>query len=322
MEYTKPPISIEAQIRKLKARGLIIEDENTAASYLTVISYYRLRAYTYPFQDNKDKTQDHRFRKEGIRLEDIMDLYRFDSELRSLIFRAIEKIEVAFRTGLVYIYSMETKSGYWYIDRTFFDDIPSSKTPTKSQYDELYEKICTEVERSRETFIKHYQEKYSVPKIPPAWMALEVSSFGSLSRLYELLKRSDVKKLVAKEFGLTEISILENWLRAISVLRNSCAHHSRIWNKRFAVKIKLPYNTLRDFLDAEIKNTVRNDSLFAVLCCIQYLLGCIDNQNGFAQDLQRIITGGGRLVSVKSMGFPACWQELSLWSPLNPPTMP
>jgi abortive infection bacteriophage resistance protein len=107
MEYTKPPISIEEQIRKLKARGLIIEDENTAASYLTMISYYRLRAYTYPFQENKDKTQDHRFRKEGIRFEDIMDLYRFDSELRSLIFRAIEKIEVAFRAKLVHIYSME-----------------------------------------------------------------------------------------------------------------------------------------------------------------------------------------------------------------------
>ena len=52
MKYIKPPLSISEQISKLKKRGLLFRDEAKAAHYLSNISYYRLRAYTYPFQDN------------------------------------------------------------------------------------------------------------------------------------------------------------------------------------------------------------------------------------------------------------------------------
>ncbi|MCO5231827.1 MAG: hypothetical protein M9958_11820 [Chitinophagales bacterium] len=56
MEYNKPPITIVEQIEKLKERGLHFISEEKAQNYLSNISYYRLRAYTYPFQDN---TIDH-----------------------------------------------------------------------------------------------------------------------------------------------------------------------------------------------------------------------------------------------------------------------
>jgi abortive infection bacteriophage resistance protein len=52
MKYIKLPISINRQIEKLKERGLLFDDETIAEHYLSNISYYRLRAYTYPFQDN------------------------------------------------------------------------------------------------------------------------------------------------------------------------------------------------------------------------------------------------------------------------------
>ena len=54
MKYKKTAISISEQIERLKQRGLNIEDEDKASHYLGNISYYRLRAYTYPFQNNKD----------------------------------------------------------------------------------------------------------------------------------------------------------------------------------------------------------------------------------------------------------------------------
>ena len=62
MKYTKQPLSFSEQIFKLKSRGLAINDEEKAVHYLSNISYYRLRAYTYPFQDNKDS--NHPFIKE------------------------------------------------------------------------------------------------------------------------------------------------------------------------------------------------------------------------------------------------------------------
>ena len=51
MKYQKKPLSIDKQIEKLEHRGLIFDDKNIAYEYLSNNSYYRLRAYTYPFQD-------------------------------------------------------------------------------------------------------------------------------------------------------------------------------------------------------------------------------------------------------------------------------
>jgi abortive infection bacteriophage resistance protein len=92
MKYQKPPLSIQQQIEKLKQRGLIFHDEEKAAHYLSNISYYRLRAYTYPFQDNHDP--NHPF-NQAVSFDDIIDIYVFDRRLRLLVFNSIEKIEIA-----------------------------------------------------------------------------------------------------------------------------------------------------------------------------------------------------------------------------------
>lgn len=74
-------------------------NEDAAFHYLQNISYYRLRAYTYPFQEN-EQGKNHYFTRPDITLENIIDLYRFDSKLRAIVFSAIEKIEVVFRTRI------------------------------------------------------------------------------------------------------------------------------------------------------------------------------------------------------------------------------
>ena len=93
MKYQKQPISIAEQIAKLEGRGLVFEDKNLATKYLNNISYYRLRAYTYPFQDNEEPSLDHQFTREGITFQDIIDLYVFDRRLRSLVFNELEKVD-------------------------------------------------------------------------------------------------------------------------------------------------------------------------------------------------------------------------------------
>lgn len=98
MEYTKTPISVEEQIEKLEKRGLNFSDKKSASEYLENISYYRLRAFTYPFQNNTDPEADHAFVRNDICFEDIIDLYVFDRRLRNLIFNELEKIEIAVRT--------------------------------------------------------------------------------------------------------------------------------------------------------------------------------------------------------------------------------
>jgi len=319
MKYTKQPFTISQQIEKLKSRGLIIDDETIAAEYLSIISYYRLRAYTYPFQYNNDEEKDHHFVRNDIHFSDIIDLYHFDSRLRSLIFNAIEKIEIAIRTRIIYEYAIETKDSHWYTDESLFrDDLYFSENSTGKKekifvYDELSDDIRYEIERSSEDFIKHYKSHYSAPELPPAWMTLEVLSLEILSRLYELLVKTDTKKSIAKWFGLMDVSIMENWLHSISVLRNYCAHHSRIWNRRFPVEVKLPYNTVHPFIGRDSIRTIYRNKIFAHLSCIKYLLDIINPNNHFKDNLIEIIKDGGKLHRIKDMGFPDDWKYFGVW---------
>ena len=61
MKFRKIPVSITDQITLLKSRGMVFHNEALAQAFLSAVSYYRLRAYTYPFQDNANP--DHPFIK-------------------------------------------------------------------------------------------------------------------------------------------------------------------------------------------------------------------------------------------------------------------
>ena len=303
--YNKKPLTIEQQISKLENRGLGFNDKALAANFLSNISYYRLRAYTYPFQDNTDPDNDHCFIRKNVFFKDIIDLYCFDRRLRSLVFNALEKIEVAARTKIIYTYSIATNDSHWYIDPDHFED--------EDDYEDLEDEMANDIDRSNEDFIKHYDNKYDEPEFPPSWMGLEVVSFGLLSKLYELLKKSDSKKEIAYQFGLCDIKIMENWFHAFANLRNCCAHHSRIWNRRFMVHIKMPYNTKQSFMDRDTIRGIKQNKLFALLSAIKYISDIISPDNSFKQNLIQLINDGGNLLNLKDMGFPDNWKYLSVW---------
>ena len=193
MFYSKPPVSVLDQIDKLKKRGLIFGNESLALSYLSDISYYRLRAYTYPFQDNTDP--NHTFIVK-ISFEEIIELYEFDRSLSHLVFEALEKIEIAMRTQIIYQWAMVNGS-HWQVNPSLY------RYPTG--YANLITSLQSEINRSNETFIEHYKKTYNNPAEPPSWMSLEVSSFGLLSQMFQNLKKGPEKLAVTKHFGLNEI---------------------------------------------------------------------------------------------------------------------
>lgn len=316
MKYEKQPLSIEAQIAKLEGRGLIFADKKLAAEYLNNISYYRLRAYTYPFQDNDDPCMDHQFIREDITFQDIIDLYVFDRRLRSLVFNELEKVEIAVRTKLSQIYSENTHNGLWYENANLFD--PAVVIPNREGeiiFDSIEYDIQEEVDRSRsnEDFIKHYYEQYDEPDMPPSWMTMEVISFGTLSRLYKALKTSAEKKAVANAFGITNVENFANWLHGFSNLRNCCAHHSRIWNRRFIVQLTMPYNTKYPFMSRADAETLKQNKLFALLTALKYIVDIISPNNNFKNNLLKLLSERHALLTLREMGFPKDWQNLPVW---------
>lgn len=306
--YTKIPLSIEDQVKKLESRGLSFDDRELAKSYLGTISYYRLRAYTYPFQDNEDELADHSFVRDDIKFEDIIDLYLFDRHLRALVFSELEKVEVAVRTTMSQIYAESTGNSHWFTDRNNYADEGDA-------WDRVEQYVRDDVERSNEDFIKHYYKKYDEPELPPSWMSIEAMSFGTLTRLYKALKKSDEKKRVAYKFGLKDVEIMSNWLHAFANLRNACAHHSRIWNRRFVVQMKMPYNTSYVFMARTDALTVKQNKLFALLCGLKYVVDIISPGNDFKRNLLILLKSDRHeLLSEKEMGFPPDWEKMPLWT--------
>jgi abortive infection bacteriophage resistance protein len=297
MKYTKPPLSIPDQITRLKQRGLLFNDEQKAAHYLSNISYYRLRAYTYPFQDNT--VTNHPF-NQSITFEEIVELYVFDRRLRLLVFNAIEKVEISLRTKIINEFSL-THGSHWYEDAKMYRNQHFFNKNINSLYEE--------VDRSTETFIDHYKNKYSSPTYPPAWMTLEVVSIGLLSKLYGNLYKGAEKIKVAKEFGLPNPEFLESWMHAFAGLRNICAHHSRLWNRRFTIVPKIPYNTTTTFIN---NKNINVNKLYAQLCCLNYITRIISPNSSFVSELNNLLKTC-RLVDYKDMGFPHDWKTEAFW---------
>lgn len=301
MKYTKSPLPFTTQIEILKKRGLQFGNEKQAVHYLSNISYYRLRAYTYPFQDNNNP--DHPFIKE-INFEEIVDLYVFDRRLRLLIFNALEKIEIALRTKIIYFYAMSHGS-HFHENSALFRNQPKFQTDRS--------KLQEEIKRSTEDFIQHYFSKYNDPPNPPAWMSLEVVSMGLLSQIYKNFSRSETKRQIAREFGLPREEFLENWMHVFSNLRNICAHHGRIWNRRFVVEPRMPDHTSAPFLS---NTRIHTNKLYASLSCMQYLLKGISPGSDFSTHLKKLMDECP-LNQANDMGFPENWKDEKLWEDIK-----
>lgn len=297
MKYSKLSISLEEQVKLLQKRGLKIEDPEKARHYLSNISYYRLRAYTFPYQDNT--TPEHPFTSE-VSFEEIIQLYVFDRHLRLLVFDGLEKIEIALRTKIIYEFA-QVYGGHWH-DR---NELYANQVSFTKDISKLYE----EVDRSSETFIKHYKSKYSNPEYPPSWMALEVASMGLLSKLFENLKKTEPKKKVVTEFGLKNHLFLESWMHAFAHLRNVCAHHGRLWNRRFTAIPKLPDDTLYPFLN---NKDIHKNKLYTLLSCMLYVLQIISPGNQMTSRLRRLFDNCAQ-ADLHEMGFPKGWESEPLW---------
>ena len=293
-EYTNRALSIEEQITRLKDNGLIIDDAKVAHKYLSIISYFRLASYWRPMEKSP-----HQF-KPNSRFDNALSLYYFDKELRALIFSAIQGIEIALRTKVIHNFSM-AYGPFWFMD----DELVKS---SKQQQENLVS-LRKELERSKEDFIQEHFHKYSIPDMPPAWKTLEVASFGVLSKLYGNFKDKVVKKSVARSFGVPQHEYLESWMRSIAVLRNCCAHHARIWNRRFSMIPQLPKTMTGQWIGNMELDTHK---LYAQLCCIVYWLNGIYENNDFVIKFKLLLLKYPN-VDITAMGFPKNWEEEPLW---------
>ena len=292
--FDKPPFSYLQQLEQLQERGLQIPNIKKATHLLESISYYRLSGYWYPLLADKE---NHTF-KESATFDTAFNLYCFDRELRVLIIQELEKIEVSIRAKMIYLLSHQN-GAFWYKDATLFkNQISHSKTLVS---------LDNEYRRSDADFIVAFRSKYSNP-LPPSWMLLELTSFGTLSSLFSNLKPTRTKRNIANYFGLDE-NTFASWMHSIVYIRNVCAHHSRLWNRVMSIQPIKPITTRKTWL---INSAVANNKTYFILSMILYLLQTINPNNSFSQRFQTLLAKYPN-VDARAMGFPSNWKEERLW---------
>lgn len=292
--YPKPALTYAQQLEQLKARGLFIENETKALHLLENVSYYRLSGYWYPLLGDK---QNHVF-KPGSTFDTAFKLYCFDRELRQMVLGELEKIEVSIRAKMTYI--MVHQHGVFWFQQAHLFSNPIAHAETLAN-------IGREFNRSDEEFIFAYKNKYSDP-LPPSWMTLEITSFGSLSMLYKNLKPGKEKRAIANYFGLAD-SVFETWLHSIVYLRNVCAHHTRLWNRAMSIRPQFPRTPYKTWLN---NVAINNNRSYFILSMINYLLQTVNPNHSFAKRFKELRTKYSN-VDVAAMGFPKGWESEPLW---------
>ena len=252
-----------------------------------------------PFQNPKD--EEHLFRK-CVSFDDILNLYIFDRELRLLLFDAIERIEIAIRTQIIYQFSVEYGFDFYHKEELYRD---------VNIFDQTMKSLNSEIDRSHEIFLTHFKTKYSEEPNPPSIMALEVSSFGTLSKLFRNLKMSKAKKLVSRQFGLHPY-VLESWIQSTTYVRNIVAHHGRLWNRKLTTR-----PTLLEYVPKELvwisSNDIASNKIYAFLACIMYLKRVINPGTIFHTRLKDLIKKYS-IIDINKMGFPENWEKEDLWN--------
>ena len=295
-DYPKKIITFDEQIQRLRERGLLINDISRAKEFLKNISYFRLQGFWWGYQSDKE---NHLF-KEGTTFDEIVVLYTFDRKLRLILFDAIDRIEIALRTKLIYYPSIELEQWWFENNENFYSE-------------ELHLESCNEIDkelsRTKELFVDSHYSKYGKKHRPPAYKTLEVLSFGCLYKLYSNLNNDiKAKNRIAEEFNLPNHTFLKSWLWSFNCVRNIIAHHSRIWDRNINFVPKFLHKTDFDF----IENPENEHSIYHCMSCILFVLNKISKGHSIKNKIITLIDNN-EFINLEHMGIPPNWRDQDLW---------
>jgi abortive infection bacteriophage resistance protein len=294
--YAKPWLPYPDQVARLAKRGLLVSDVVAAEQFLTHVNYYRFSGYCLAFEQER-----HVFLP-SVSFEDIADAYSFDVVLRDLLTEALEVIEIDVRTCLAYNFG-QRHGPFGHADAANFFH--------RFDHPAWIQHVREEAEHSTELFVEHFRGRYTDYPDLPIWMLSEIMSFGTLTRMYRGMDRAD-QRLIAGRYRLQNADF-GSILLHLAYVRNLCAHHSRIWDRVWAIKPTLPHGPMW-----RPPMMPRNDRLFSTLCLIQHLLKHCRAMSEFAVEwrdrlLGRLSRPPASPRALYCMGMPADWIKHSVW---------
>ena len=257
-------------------------------------------------EKKKDGLRSHRF-KTGSTFEDAMRFYVFDQKLRLLAMEAIERIEVSLRSSWAHKMS-ECYGSHPHMDWTLFEDF--------NEYQESLNLLTREVSPSRtlSAEIRHYFENYSSPPLPPIWMITSCMNFGELVRWIKNTKNTSIKLYVAKSVGIPNIDLFKGIMRNFQTLRNICAHHNRLWDRRFNTRLPLIEKHLFSPMVTGAKNHNESDNrIYNELLILAHIMVKLNPMSTWTKRVKDLVLSTLDKEEQQQIGFPAYWEQEKIW---------
>ena len=266
--YTKPHATAAQRVAHLRARGLLISRPNVAARKIAEIGYERLRIY---FLSRRDHTLAGKPFLPGTTYNHILRLYECDTKLRDICFMGVGRFELVFRNRLSEVLSARFGSHPYFQNAAFGGS---------RLHNEALQKVIQVFAQSKDQRAKHYRDNYTEPPLLPIWMLKEFLTFGASARLYAALA-STVRTDVAAHFGVTSLPVFDSWIPGFVDLRNVCAHHDRLFNRRFQ---KQPQRLRRASIPIALPPTLK-----AQLECLDYALSSSGGKGDLVARVQAVL---------------------------------
>jgi abortive infection bacteriophage resistance protein len=213
-----------------------------------------------------------------------------------LVLDAIERVEVAIRTAITY------RIAHAY--GAFGHTNPGNFSPNFG-HARFMDELTAEERRARETFATHFREKYTSEPHLPVWMATELLSFGTVSKLYGALAPR-LRQGIAAEYGVDE-QFLRSWLHALTYLRNVCAHHKRLWNRQIAIRPRFPSRSR-----TWPHQVTDNARLYGMLVVLRHMLRVVSPGCGWRERVW-VLLDSHPAVPLDAMSIPTEWRTFELW---------
>jgi len=294
--YNKPWLSIPDQLFKLESRGLVINDQKAAQDFLWHLNYYRFSGYCLAFEQSR-----HTF-VSGTTFEQVRASYQFDVSLRDLLTEALEVIEVDARSTIAHIFG-DKYGAFGHLDTVNF---------RKSfKHSDWIVRVREEAGRSSEKFVTHFQNNYIEFPDLPCWIATEVTTFGTVSKMYEGLL-DQCQNPIASRYGLQK-GDFESALHHLSYVRNVCAHHSRVWDRVWSIMPRVP---IGKFWQPPLMPTKNN--IFVTLVMIYRVLKQCSASKPFAIEWRKRVNElmknpPSTVNALQRMGMSADWYKHPYW---------
>lgn len=249
--------SIDEQLGILRSRGLAIDDDELAKDFLLHNNYYRVSGYSLTLRKNDLFSKNAKF-------QNIIDIYNFDHELRHILLKYIEIIEVTFKSIYAYEFT-QVHGAVGYLNSSFFSN--------ETKHHDIIQK--SEVQKAmrlpHEAYLKHFVS--DLHQDIPLWAYVDLLTIADISFLYSISEES-IKKAVANHFSLSmskNDSILGRFMHSMTIIRNLCAHGSRLYNRLFEQKPSLNKKEL-NLLCKKADGTVDNAHLYGFIFIMKRLL--------------------------------------------------